>query len=478
MDILKATITPVILCGGSGTRLWPLSRSNYPKQFLKFNNSLTLFQQSIKRALQLQSNGYLIEEILIVTNEDHRFLVLEQISSMNINIKYRIILEPTSLNTAPSLTLAAFASPNSILVVTPADHYLKGYEEFRKSIHTAVKNLEIDTIFTIGIRPNNPSSSYGYICFEGNKKIKNVISFKEKPSEKIAMQMIKKNNCLWNAGIFILNSKTWLSAISKVNNKMYQCLEKSWKKKIADNLFERPNNKDFCNSPSDSIDFSVMENANSINLNIKMIQMKSIWFDLGEHKSLENIYKKNNMNNILEGDVVENDSKNILAISTTRNISLLGVEDLIIIDTKDALLIANKNNHTSMRDLIKKLKKLHKNILKEHSKIYRPWGWFDLIIEERKNKIKKITVKPKSELSYQSHKYRNEHWIVLSGIATIKQNGKIYKIKKDESTYIKKGDKHKLMNKENIDLEIIEVQTGEKVSEEDIVRYDDMYGRS
>jgi mannose-6-phosphate isomerase-like protein (cupin superfamily) len=212
-------------------------------------------------------------------------------------------------------------------------------------------------------------------------------------------------------------------------------------------------------------------------LKIKLIELKTEWSDLGEFSSLDSIYKKNSNGNTLQGSVFEKDTRNTTVIGSNKNISLLGVRDLIIVDTKDALLIINKNSQSSMKELINIIKKINMDILTEHTTAHRPWGKFDLILNEKNSKIKKITVKPKSELSYQSHKYRNEHWIVLKGIATIKKNGKTFKIKKDESTYIAKGDKHRLINNENIDLEIIEVQTGVKVSEKDIIRYDDIYGR-
>ena len=470
-------ITPVILCGGSGTRLWPLSRTNYPKQFIKFNDDFTLFQKTIIR-LQLLSNKFFsIDEVLIMTNEKNRYLVLEQLEKINSNLKFRIILEPISLNTAPSLTLASLAAPDSNLVVLPSDHYIKNDKALKIAIHKSIRYLEDNFIFLLGAKPTSANSSYGYIAYEGNEIIKNVTGFIEKPDSTLANKLISNDNCFWNLGIFILRSNTWLNAISVTNNLMYENVKKSWRKKTIDNLFERPHKMSFSKSPSNSIDYAVLEKALSINLKIKLIELKTKWSDLGEFSSLDSIYKKNSSGNTLQGHVYEKDTRNTTVIGTNRNISLLGVSDLMVVDTKDALLIINKNSQSSMKELIKIIKKINTDILTEHTIVHRPWGKFDLILNEKNSKIKKITVKPKSELSYQSHKYRNEHWIVLKGIATIKKNGKTFKIKKDESTYIAKGDKHRLINNENIDLEIIEVQTGVKVSEKDIIRYDDIYGR-
>ena len=471
-------ITPVILCGGSGTRLWPLSRTNYPKQFIKFNDDFTLFQKTIIR-LQLLSNKFFsINEVLIMTNEKNRYLVLEQLEKININLKFRIILEPISLNTAPSLTLASLAAPDSNLIVLPSDHYIKNDKTFKSSIHKSIRHLEDNFIFLLGAKPTSTNSSYGYIIYKGNEIIKNVTGFIEKPDSNLAKKLITDENCLWNLGIFILRSNTWLNAVSVTNKLMYENVKKSWKKKTIDNLFERPHKVSFSKSPSNSIDYAVIEKALSINLKIKLIELKTEWSDLGEFSSLDSIYKKNSNGNTLQGSVFEKDTCNTTVIGSNKNISLLGVRDLIIVDTKDALLIINKNSQSSMKELINIIRKINVDILTEHTTAHRPWGKFDLILNERNSKIKKITVKPKSELSYQSHKYRNEHWIVLKGVATIKKNGKTFKIKKDESTYIAKGDKHRLINNENIDLEIIEVQTGVKVSEKDIIRYDDIYGRN
>ena len=363
-------ITPVILCGGSGTRLWPLSRTNYPKQFIKFNDDFTLFQKTIIR-LQLLSNKFFsINEVLIMTSENNRYLVLEQLEKININLKFRIILEPISLNTAPSLTLASLAAPDSNLIVLPSDHYIKNGKTFKSAIHKSIRYLEDNFIFLLGAKPTSTNSSYGYIIYKGNEIIKNVTGFIEKPDSNLANTLITDENCLWNLGIFILRSNTWLNAVSVTNKLMYETVKKSWKKKTVDNLFERPHKVSFSKSPSNSIDYAVIEKALSINLKIKLIELKTEWSDLGEFSSLDSIYKKNSNGNTLQGSVIEKDTRNTTVIGSNKNISLLGVRDLIIVDTKDALLIINKNSQSSMKELINMIKKINVDILTEHTTVH------------------------------------------------------------------------------------------------------------
>ncbi len=470
-------ITPVVLCGGHGTRLWPLSRRNYPKQFIDLNDEPTLFQKTINRLQLLHSKVFKINEILIVTNERYRYIVLQQLEEININIEFRIILEPISLNTAPSLTLASLATEDTNLVVLPSDHHIKSDAVFKNTIYKALEYLKSNSIFLLGVKPKKAVSSYGYVTYSGNKTVKKVMGFTEKPDSNLADKIIKDGSVMWNVGIFILKSKTWLHAISLTDKVMFKIIKKSWASKTTDGFFVRPHRLTFSKSPSNSIDYTVMEKGLSINLDMKLIELKTEWSDLGELNSLEAIYKKNKKNNIFYGNVVEKDTKNSTVITTDKNISLLGVKDLIIINTKDTLLVIDKKSSSSLKDLMEKLEKTNENILVEHSTVHRPWGKYEIILDEKNNKIKKITVKPKSELSYQSHKFRNEHWIVLNGTATVKKNGNVYKIRKNESTFIAKGEKHRLINDEEKDLEIIEVQTGTKISEEDIIRYEDTYGR-
>ena len=474
-------ITPVILCGGSGTRLWPLSRQNYPKQFLKLVGDSTLFQQSVSRAIALENYDIQIEEILIVTNENHRFLVLEQLYELKLKVPTRILLEPEPKNTAPALTLAALAAqdsnPDSVLVVTPADHYVKDLHQFTLSMHEAIRAVEDKTIVTLGINPTRPDTGFGYIHYEGDDVVKHALTFKEKPDHKVAQQMIDQGQHAWNGGMFILQSKTWLDAIQQSNPEIYTSIENTWQNKKIDQWFERPDAKLFKQSPSDSIDYAVMEKNKELGVDVRLVVLDAGWSDLGSFDALDEIEDKDKYGNIFSGDVVSLNTKNSIAISSKKNISLLGVSDLIVVETADSVLVANKNNAQSIKELIKLLEEKHQHLLNEHSKVNRPWGWFEIIDEGKNFKVKRIQVSPGAKLSYQSHAYRNEHWVVVRGKATIIQDGKEMTLENDQSTYIKKEVRHQLINNEKINLEIIEVQTGSKVIENDIRRFDDIYGR-
>ena len=474
-------ITSVILCGGSGTRLWPLSRQHYPKQFLKLVGDSTLFQQSVSRAIALESDNIQIEEILIVTNENHRFLVLEQLDGLKLNVSTRILLEPEPKNTAPALTLAALAaqdaSPDSVLVVTPADHYVKDLNRFTQAMHEAIKAAQDKTIITLGINPTQPDTGFGYIHYEGDGVVKNVLTFKEKPELSAAKEMINQGQHAWNGGMFILQSKTWMNAIQQCNPEIAKSISKAWVNKNMDQWFERPDEQIFQQSPSDSIDYAVMEKAKELNVNVKLVVLDAGWSDLGSFDALDEIEEKDSDGNIFKGDVVSLNTKNTIAITSKKNVSLLGVENLIVIETADSVLVANKNDAQSIKELVNILDEKHQDLLNEHKKVNRPWGWFETVEEGSNFKVKRIQVNPGAKLSYQSHQFRNEHWVVIKGRATIIQDGKRTVLEHDQSTYIKKGIKHQLANNEKIVLEIIEVQTGTKVNEEDIQRFEDIYGR-
>ncbi|MDA9819172.1 mannose-1-phosphate guanylyltransferase/mannose-6-phosphate isomerase [Methylophilaceae bacterium] len=474
-------ITPVILCGGSGTRLWPLSRQHYPKQFLKLVGDSTLFQQSIGRAIALQNKDIQIEEILIVTNENHRFLVLEQLDELKLKIPVRILLEPEPKNTAPALTLAALAaedtSPDSVLAVTPADHYVKNLHQFTQAIHAAIKAVQDKVIVTLGINPSRPDTGFGYIHYEGDDEVKHVLTFKEKPDLKTAQQMIDQGQHAWNGGMFILQSKTWLDAIQQSNPEIANSLNKAWKNKNTDQWFERPDSELFSQSPSDSIDYAVMEKSKELGVDVKLLVLDAGWSDLGSFDALDEIEDKDKDGNIFKGDVVSLNTKNTITIASKKNISLLGVENLIVIETADSVLVANKNDAQSIKELVKLLGENHQYLLSEHTKVNRPWGWFETIEEGDSFKIKRIQINPGKSISLQRHEKRSEHWVVVQGKATVQQDNKEYELNHNESTYIQKKQVHRLSNNSNEILQIIEVQSGEYLGEDDIERLEDQYGR-
>lgn len=474
-------ITIVILCGGLGTRLWPLSRKDYPKQFLSLTGALSSFQETINRFLTLEKN-IKIDEFLIIANETHRHIIIEQLKFLDIKVPFRVILEPESKNTAPSLTLAALAAyeknNESILVVSPSDHYVKNNNSFIISVNSTLDKIENNTIFTLGVKAIQPETELGYIQFQSNRKNhKKVLSFKEKPNFSEAKKMIKDGCYAWNLGVFILKSKTWLDSIFQADYDIFNFIKMSWNKKTSDNYFERPDSKIFYQSPSNSIDYVVMEKFKTLNLNVELVIIKTLWSDLGTFSSFDNIFNRDSNRNIFKGDIISYATNNTIAFANKRNISLLGVDDLIIIETVDSVLVANKKKTNSIKKLIEILHKDHEYLLLEHIKVNRPWGWFEIIDYGSNFKVKKILVRPGEKLSYQSHKLRNEHWIVVKGTATIICDGSYIKLYTNESTYIKAGIKHQLSNFMKEDLIIIEVQTGSKVIEEDIKRFEDSYGR-
>ena len=474
-------ITPVILCGGSGTRLWPLSRQHYPKQFLNLVGDGTLFQQSIDRVIALENDDIHIEEILIVTNENHRFLVLEQLDELKLKVQIRILLEPEPKNTAPALTLAALTAKDtnsdSVLVVTPADHYVKDLNQFTQVMNEAIKAAIENTIVTLGIYPSRPDTGFGYISFEGKGLVKNALSFKEKPKAAAAIQMIGEGQHAWNGGMFILKSKTWLDAIQKCNQEIYMSVKNAWKNKKIDQWFERHDKELFGQSPSDSIDYAVMEKANELGINMKLIVLDAGWSDLGSFIALDETVDKDKHRNVFKGDVVSLNTQNTIAISSNKNISLLGVEDLIIIETADSLLVTNKKNAQSIKQLVKALEKNHQHLLSQHIRENRPWGWFETIDEGSNFKVKLIQINPGKSISLQKHCHRSEHWIVVKGSASIFKENKIFTLGENESTYIEKGQIHRLSNNSDQIVQIIEVQTGSYLGEDDIERLNDNYGR-
>jgi len=433
------------------------------------------------RAAALENHDTQIEEILVVTNENHRFLVLNQLKALTLTTKVTILLESESKNTAPALTLAALAgrdiNPDSVLVVTPADHYMRDLKSFNVAMHQAIKAAADGTIVTLGVVPTRPDTGFGYIEYKGDEACKDVITFKEKPDLDAAEDMIKAGHHAWNAGMFILRSNTWLEAIQRSNPEIASSINTAWQKRVSDQWFTRAEPKAFAASPSDSIDYAVMEKASALNVAVRLVLLSAGWSDLGSFDALDEIEAKDGQGNVLQGDVVSLNSSNNIAIASKKNISLLGVHNLIVIETADSVLVANKDDAQSIKALVQLLDKEHKHLLSEHTRVNRPWGWYETIDAGENFKVKRIAVKPMAKLSYQSHQFRNEHWVVVKGNASIVRDGEEITLHQDESTYIKKGVKHQLMNNQESLLEIIEVQTGEKVVEEDIIRFEDKYGR-
>ena len=487
----KATtvIVPVILCGGSGTRLWPLSRNNYPKQFLKLTGEHSLFQQTLLRLKFLNKISMIVQAPIIVTNEAHRFLVLDQLHQ--IDHYATIILEPVAKNTAPSLTLAALKAnelyDNPLLIVLPADHAISDGQEFCKTLATAVSAVNADDIeiATLGVTPTYAETGYGYIECQTDSlesSYHKIIRFVEKPDLELAQQYIAQSNFYWNSGIFIVRSQFWLTAIEEFDNDIYAGVASAWDYKKLDTPFIRPNAGLFAGVSNNSIDYAVIEPCTNTQsrYQLGMFELTTAWSDLGTWQAVSDYQKMDNGdtdNNVWLGDVIGINTSNCYVHAEQRLVSLLGVEDLIVVDTDDALLIAHKSHSQNVKKLVNQLnndKRVEANI---HRRVYRPWGWYQSIDECERFKVKRICVQPKASLSLQKHHHRAEHWVVVKGTAEVLCDDKIMLLSENQSTYIPLGAIHRLSNPGSIPLEMIEVQSGSYLEEDDIVRLEDNYGR-
>lgn len=479
---MKHSITPVILCGGSGSRLWPLSRMTHPKQFLSLHGPDTLFQEAVGRFNLLQSKDSELKPSVIVTNEAHRFLVLDQLREIDLKIDAQILLEPEGRNTAPALTLAALEAikidPETILVVTPSDHVIKDTDAFELAMSHAVREAELGSIVTLGIKPTGPDTGYGYIQFEMNEtQALKVRAFREKPDLTTAEAYVKAGDYLWNAGMFIVKASVWLEAIHRCRPDILDATQLAFETRVIDGLFVRVDALNFKKIPSESIDYAVMEDATSKGFNVKVVMLDAGWDDLGGWDRVGHVNVKDASHNVTRGDTHEVDSQHNLIMSQHRLVTTVGVNNLIIIETADAILVADRAHAESVKTLVQELTKKSRTEVDVHQKMHRPWGWFDTIEEGKNFKVKRIQVKPQASLSLQKHQHRSEHWVVIKGEATITCEGKTSILKVNESTFIPQGKLHRLSNFTDEVLEIIEVQSGSYVGEDDIERVSDTYGR-
>ena len=476
------TVQPVILCGGAGSRLWPLSRTGYPKQFLCLNQKFSLFQSTVQRLTNFSLDDQLFKNPLIVTNEEHRFLVSEQLREIDVQPE-KIILEPEGKNTAPALTLAALScclEDDPILIVSPADQTIQLLDNFEKSIIQAIHLAAEDSIVILGIPPESPETGYGYINVgEGlkeNQSYFNVQSFMEKPNIEVAEKYIEAGTYFWNAGMFVLKSSMWLKAIKRFSPIIAKTCIKAWEKKEDDDNFVRPNIEQFKSVPSDSIDYAVVEHCPG-KLPIKMVPLNAGWNDLGSWDAVWQVGDKDLCGNVSTGDVEISGASNNLIFSDSRLVTLVGVDNLIVIETSDAILVTNKSESQNVKNIVDKLVLDGREEHSVHRKVYRPWGWFDSVDEGDGFIVKRIQVKPRASLSLQKHHHRAEHWIVVKGTAEIICGEKKLMLSENQSTYIPLGEKHRLSNPYDTPLEIVEVQSGSYLGEDDIVRFEDHYGR-
>lgn len=480
-------VQPVILCGGSGTRLWPLSRTGFPKQFLCLTGNESLFQQAAKRLSSLGGENIQISAPLIVTGEDHRFLATEQLREIGIELD-AALLEPVGRNTAPALTLAALAAvakgEDPVLVVTPADQTVTNVQAFNEALKNAIQEASDSTIVILGITPDSPETGYGYIQVERSSadtsqvSAKKVKRFVEKPNQVTAKSYIEEGGYYWNAGMFVLKASVWLKALEQFRPDIMRATMFAWQQRVSDAGFIRPDKEAFTAIPSESVDYAVMEHCPESSFAIKMVPLNAGWSDLGAWDALWKVLPKDEAGNAHVGDVLTTNSKNTLVHATSRLVSLVGVENLIVVETSDAVMVAHQSCSQDVKHIVNALtqQKREEQIL--HRKVHRPWGWYDSIDEGGRFKVKRIQVKSGASLSLQKHHHRAEHWIVVTGTAEITNGDKILTLTENQSTYIPLGEVHRLANHGSIPLEIIEVQSGGYLGEDDIVRFEDTYGRS
>jgi mannose-1-phosphate guanylyltransferase/mannose-6-phosphate isomerase len=480
-------VTPVILCGGSGTRLWPLSRSGFPKQFLCLTGKESLFQQAVQRLNSLGNNQIQVEAPLIVSGEDHRFLASEQLREIGVALGLAL-LEPTGRNTAPALTFAALAAVQNgqdpVLVVTPADQTIANPAAFTTSVQQAITQAEQGNIVILGVTPLKPETGYGYIRVEKsesitfNTNVYKVKSFVEKPNLETAQQYLKDGDYFWNAGMFVLRASVWLTAIEHFAPIILQATRNAWEARITDGAFVRPGKSEFDEIPSESVDYAVMEHCPGSAFPIEMVSLDAGWNDLGSWDAVWQVQPKDPLGNAHVGDVLSTGSHNTLVHASNRLVALVGVSDMVVVETADAVLVASKSRSQDVRHIVNQLTAEKREEQTLHRKVHRPWGWYDSIDVGSRFKVKRIQVKPKASLSLQKHHHRAEHWIVVTGTAEITNGDKVLTLTENQSTYIPLGVVHRLTNPGSIPLEIIEVQSGSYLGEDDIVRFEDTYGRA
>jgi mannose-1-phosphate guanylyltransferase/mannose-6-phosphate isomerase len=467
-------IIPVILSGGSGTRLWPLSRKQYPKQYLPLTSDNTMLQETI---LRLRGVGNLSDPI-IICNIDHRFLVAEQCREIGINTPL-ILLEPVGRSTAPAIAASALQSVkdlgDSVLLVLSADHVIQNIDAFHQAINIAVKQAKKDKLVIFGIVPTNASTDYGYIkpSKYGNDGVYEVEKFVEKPNLETAKLYLKHGTYLWNSGMFIFKASILISELTTHSPDIINAVNKSINNAVPDFGFLRLEKQSFESSPSNSIDCALMEKSN----NVVVVPLDAQWSDVGSWSALYDIGIKDSNGNVIQGDVFTEDTTNTYIHANHHMVATIGVQDLVIVDTPNATLIATKDKAQEVKKIVERLQEQDREEQFYNRKVYRPWGWYDSIEVGFHFQVKRLHVNPGAKLSLQMHHKRAEHWVVVSGTATAIKGEEVLTLTEGDSTYIPIGTTHGLENKTNEQLEIIEVQSGAYLGEDDIVRFEDIYGR-
>lgn len=467
-------VVPVILCGGSGSRLWPLSREHNPKQFLRLVDDLSLLQSTIRRA-----EAAMAGKSIFVANEGHRFLVAEQVRQIGGGWS-DIILEPVARNTAPAIAAAAFkavaADQDAILLVMPSDQLIPDAASFAKAVAVAVDSAAQGALVTFGIKPTHPATGYGYIKAAGVLAADQAVAvecFVEKPNEGKAREFLESGAYLWNSGMFVFKASAYLDELKLLAPAIHDAVHASVAEGKADLDFFRLDKSRFEESPSDSIDYAVMERTTRA----AVVSLDLAWSDVGAWDAVWDVSSKDASGNVMMGDVLCADTSNTFVKTTGRMVATVGVDNLVVVETADAVLVARKDKAQDVKKLVEQLKAHKRSEYLHHREVFRPWGSYDSIGMGPRFQVKRISVKPGAKLSLQMHHHRAEHWIVVSGTARVRIDEKEFLMTENESCYIPVGQKHFLENPGVIPLELIEVQSGSYLGEDDIVRFEDRYGR-
>ena len=468
-------IIPVILSGGSGTRLWPLSRRMHPKQLLPLINDTSMLQDTITRLTGSPD----IDHVMVICNDDYRFMVAEQVKETDIATN-EIILEPMGRNTAPAIALAAFNAvregDDPVLLVLPADHVIADVETFQSALQLGKQQAEAGKLVTFGILPDTPETGFGYIKAHsagGDEAVYDVDQFVEKPDAETAANYLADGHYYWNSGMFMFKAMTYLEALQIHSAEIYHTSQAAFKAAIRDSDFVRVDKNEFESCPSDSIDYAVMEKVD----NAVVIPVDIGWSDVGSWSALHDVGDVDDQGNTLIGDVKSGLTTNSYVRANNRLVVTLGVDNMIVVDTDDALLVANRENVQDIKAIVEQLSTENREEVNLHKCVYRPWGHYQGIDAGPHYQVKRITVSPAASISLQLHHHRSEHWIVVSGTARVTRGDEEFIISENESTYIPLGEKHRLENIGKIPLKLIEVQTGSYLGEDDIVRFEDIYGR-
>ncbi|WP_166269558.1 mannose-1-phosphate guanylyltransferase/mannose-6-phosphate isomerase [Marinobacter caseinilyticus] len=467
---------PVILSGGSGSRLWPLSRQAYPKQFLPLLSEHSMFQQTLARLPQED-----VEAPIVVANNEHRFLVKEQLDAIGLEPQ-SILLEPFGRNTAPAVAMAAIQiarkDPSSIMLVLPADHAIGQTEPFHEAIAKGLKVAKDGALVLFGTTPDRPETGYGYISAASSEDNptapRPVRKFIEKPDEAKARRLLDEGGYYWNSGMFMFRADAYLRELKKHSRDIYDTVLLASRNLEKDLGFDRIPAEIFEHCPDDSIDYAVMEKTHRATL----VPLDAAWSDVGAWSSIWDISDKDEHSNAVYGDACLEDSSGCLIHAPEKLVALVGVDDLVIVDTKDALMVAHRDRVQEVKGVVQRLKAEQRPEARIHREVFRPWGSYDSIDTGNRFQVKRITVNPGERLSLQKHHHRAEHWIIVRGTAEVSRDDETFLLSENESTYIPIGSVHRLFNPGKIALELIEVQSGAYLGEDDIERLDDRYGRT